>query len=441
MVQGIRDTLVDEEANPTQETHRPTHAGHLLVKKLGCIEGYDLYLGDKPYFGISRRAIIKTAARRSPGYQTKRRRLLEEARIASVFHHPNLAPLLDAGEDDEGTHLVFDHVDGTNLSRACSAMRVRNEAFPFELCAWITNEVLRGAGYAHLLRHDDGTSLRLVLRDLVPANVLVSTNGQIKLATFALPLVPHGDDARPHPDAAAYLAPERIARDRCDGRADVYAAGVLLFELLFGRACYHGHRTREVIQKVMHSGIPIALLAAEGVPEDLVEMVKRATARRPEDRYESAPAFARELSDWLERSDQSATPSTVARFFDRQGLFDEDAKPVKLREVLDHDATTRAISVKERHDTERCSMEAVFEKTLEQEEPIQETLSALILREEIIVDERSRLIPPLPPPASIMPMTIHPGINEPPRRAWIMALMIGASIGLAIASIIIVVGL
>jgi serine/threonine-protein kinase len=169
----------------------------------------------------------------------------------------------------------------------------------------------------------------------------------VKVATFACSLVAHGDEARPHPGDTAYLAPERIARNRYDARADVYSAGVLLFELLYGRACYSEHRAREVAAMVVHSGMPLEKLEREGVPKGLIEVVGRATERRPELRYQSASSMARDLLRWLEVAEHHATPSTVAKFFDRQSLFEEKAteKRISLVSVLDEDATAVDVEV------------------------------------------------------------------------------------------------
>jgi serine/threonine-protein kinase len=400
-VHGIQDTLEDFEAQPTVETVRPTFAAHQLVKKLGCYDGYELHLADKPYFGVSRPAIIKTAERRSPGYLLKRRRLVEEARIVTSFRHPSFVSLIDAVEDEHGTHLVFEHVEGTNLRRASAMLRDRNEALPFELCVFILTEVLRGLSYAHVLRDADGSALRLVLRDLVPVNVLVAKTGHVKLATFAFPLVQHTDEPR-HPDATAYLAPERISRHRYDARADVYSAGVLLLELLFGRAC--------------SAGMPLDQLTKEGVPHELIEAVSHATEMRPEDRYQSASAMARDLLKWLHGTEHHTTPSTVAKFFERQHLFD-DGDRVRLAEVLEEDATLEANVPEEPNDT----------------------LSALIISEQLEeVIEEIELTPapievPLPAPARpdeplsmiLVPSSLPPEL-QPERRVRMLGAVLSA---------------
>jgi eukaryotic-like serine/threonine-protein kinase len=294
-----------DDAVPTVETERPTHASHRLVKRIGSAEGFEFYLGDRSIQDEMRRAVIKTATKRVPGYVLRRKRMLEEARIEIAFRHPNFAALLDAAEDGHGTHLVYEYVQGTNLERACTLLRERNEALPFELCAWILNEVLRGASFAHLLSDEDGSAQCVVLNDLTPANVLVSSAGEIKLATFAMRLSPHADP-----------------------RSDVHAAGMLLFELLFGRQWERG------------GSIPIDLLLDDGVPQPLVDVVARATASNPKDRFPNAASMGRELTRWLETAAHHASAGTVAKFFMRQSLFDDtEVKVVPLRDVMDDEPT------------------------------------------------------------------------------------------------------
>jgi hypothetical protein len=134
---------------------------------------------------------------------------------------------------------------------------------------------------------------------------------------------------------------------------------VLLFELLFGRACYQDQRTREIVAKVIHTGLPLDELANEGVPEPLIEIVSRATDRRPEMRYRSGSAMVRELVRWLELAGHHTTPPTLAKFLEQQRLLEDGDPPaVRLSQMLDEDAT-----------------EAMA--------PPGDTLSALIIREDL----------------------------------------------------------
>jgi serine/threonine-protein kinase len=125
------------------------------------------------------------------------------------------------------------------------------------------------------------------------------------------------------------------------------------------------------------------------VPQSLIDVVARATERRPEDRYQSASSMARDLIRWQELAEHHASPSTVAKFFDRQGLFEEGEKRVPLRAVLEEDATAVDVELSRR--------------TIDQEEPPNDTLSALIIRED-----------PDPPEPDIGPPAREPTDPDPP---------------------------
>lgn len=305
----------------------PTMIGaYQVVGRLGGGAMAELYLAHKiSRYGFVRRAVVKRVKRSRPDFQQLQEMLLDEARATACFDHPNLVSLFDVGETDQGVYLALEYVEGSDLRRVNAKLRQRKEALPFELAVFITVEVLRGLHHAHTAKDQDGRLLEIVHRDVNPSNVLIARSGHIKLADFGVVRMRERVQQKTEPGLVkgkyAYLAPEYIAGEPCSIQTDVYAAGIMLFELLSGRECFSGKTAYEVMWKIVNKGVPMYRLEREGVPEDLQRIVQRATAMAPERRYQSAQDMANALEAWLMRSGRHATPWVLSVFFHRHGLL------------------------------------------------------------------------------------------------------------------------
>lgn len=314
-----------------------------VVARLGGGSMADLYLARKiSAFGFIRRAVIKQVKRSRPDYKQLQRMLLDEARATACFDHPNLISLFDVGENENGLYLALEYVEGTDLRRVNQKLRARKEALPFELAVYTASEVLRGLHHAHIAVGADGHPLDIVHRDVNPSNVLVATSGHVKLADFGVVRMRERIQQKTEPGLVkgkyAYLAPEYIAGEPCSVQTDIYAAGIMLFELLSGRECFSGNTAYEVMWKIVNKGVPMYRLGREGVPEDLQRIVQRATSMVPERRYTTAQDMANALEAWLMRSGRHATPWVLSVFFNRHELF-----PRRLEEVPTPQALQRSV--------------------------------------------------------------------------------------------------
>ncbi len=218
--------------------------------------------------------------------------LIEEARIASQLAHPNVVSVLDLDRDPEGRlFLVMELVDGRDLEALCEGERP-----PPGVAIFVVSEILRGLGYAHELPH--GAGIRgYVHRDLSPSNVLVSWEGAVKISDFGIAKALEGEGAhsgvvRGKP---AYMSPEQVNAEPLDGRSDLFAAGIILWELLTGEKLFSGV-PREAFARILFQDAPRPGQRTAGVPADLEAVVMRLLARDREDRYPTAEAAIADLS-------------------------------------------------------------------------------------------------------------------------------------------------
>ncbi|MCB9653438.1 MAG: protein kinase [Deltaproteobacteria bacterium] len=316
-------------------TPLPTMIGdYQLIARIGGGSMGDLYLAHKmsPY-GFVHRAVIKKVKRSRADYKSLQRMLLDEARATACFHHPNLVAIYDVGEYQDGIYLAIEYVAGTDLRRVNTRLRTRKEALPFEVAVYVVGEVLRGLHHAHTVKDFEGRPLDIIHRDVNPANVLISYHGHVKLVDFGVVRMRDRIQSATEPGLVkgkyAYLAPEYIAGEPCAVQTDVYAAGVMLFELLTGRECFAGDSAYEVMWKIVNRGVPLYRLEREGVPEDLVRIVERATHTVPERRYQTAQDLANALEAWLIRSRRHATAWVLSVFFTRHGLYPDPIEEIQ----------------------------------------------------------------------------------------------------------------
>jgi eukaryotic-like serine/threonine-protein kinase len=216
-------------------------------------------------------------------------RFIREAKSAARLSHPNVVAVYDQGADDGTVFLAMEHVAGRTLR---DLMREKGR-----LSARQTLEVMESVLAALGAAHHAG----IVHRDVKPENVLLADDGRIKVADFGLARAVSG--ATSHTSATgvlmgtvAYLSPEQVERGVADPRSDVYAAGILLFEMLTGAKPYDGETAIQVAYRHVHDDVPAPSSIVPGLPPALDALVARATSRDPDGRPGDARRFLAELA-------------------------------------------------------------------------------------------------------------------------------------------------
>lgn len=215
-------------------------------------------------------------------------RFEREARLAASLGHPGVVAMYDQGQDGDLVFLVMELVDGGTLR---DLIRERGP-LPVPVVLAVLDPLLDALAAAH--------AAGLVHRDVKPENVLISARGSVKIADFGLvravgsQTVATGDVIL---GTVAYLSPEQVATGVSDARTDVYAAGIVAFEMLTGRPPFEGDNPMSVAYQHVHSDVPAPSTRVDDVPAQLDELIVAATARNPDDRPRDASAFLAELRD------------------------------------------------------------------------------------------------------------------------------------------------
>ncbi|HSO32000.1 MAG TPA: serine/threonine-protein kinase [Labilithrix sp.] len=240
---------------------------------------------------------------------------MDEARIVARIRHPNVVPMADVVQSDKGLFLVMEYVHGESLSRLMRTARKNEEPIPPRIVAAVMCGVLLGLHAAHDTKGTDGTLLGVVHRDVSPQNIIVGSDGAARVLDFGIAKAAGRAQVTREGQIKgklAYMAPEQI-RGQVDRRTDVFAAAVVLWEMLAGRRLHGDSKDVDIVTRVVKGDFapPSQYVPALGPEVDAVVM--RALASDPKLRYATARDFALEL----ERTVGIASPSQVSEWVER----------------------------------------------------------------------------------------------------------------------------
>jgi serine/threonine protein kinase len=245
--------------------------------------------------GFSRKVAIKRVL---PGYSDNEqfaKMFVEEARISSQLVHPNIVSVLDFDRDPEGRlFLVMELVEGKDLDAL-----VGTGLLPYPVVIFVIGEVLRGLGYAHDLPVGN-ESRGVVHRDISPHNVLLSWSGAVKVSDFGIAKARAASEATASvfiKGKPAYMSPEQANGQPLDGRSDLFAVGIMLWEMLVGRRLFTGEDTRATLAAVLFGQVPRPRSLRADVPKDLERVTMKLLERDLSARYPTAEHALHELLD------------------------------------------------------------------------------------------------------------------------------------------------
>lgn len=231
------------------------------------------------------------------------RMFLDEARLSLHLSHANIVTVFDIGKSSSTYFIVMEYVEGINLKGILQEFSRRRMTFPVQLTVWIINEILKGLDYAHRLRDPEtGRLLGIVHRDISPPNILLSWNGEIKLTDFGLAKAStqlESTDPGVVKGKFSYLSPEAASGLEVDARADIFAVGILAYEMLTGRRLFLGESDYQTVQMVRAAEVPSITAQNPEVTPELEGIIRRALARDPNQRYQSASDLADDLLGFL----------------------------------------------------------------------------------------------------------------------------------------------
>ncbi|MDX2055583.1 MAG: serine/threonine-protein kinase [Polyangiaceae bacterium] len=240
---------------------------------------------------------------------------LDEARLSAHLSHSNCVQVFDIGVGDNTYFIVMEYVDGSDLKGIIEYQKKVGKLLPVEEACLICVRICEGLAYAHELRDSDGESMHIVHRDMSPPNVLLTRHGEVKIVDFGLA---KANSQLEHSEPGiikgkfSYLSPEAALGQEVDARTDIFAVGIILWELLSGRRLFLGDTDLETVRQVQAAKVPSIRQFNPNVSAELERVLAKSLAQDPAQRYASARELGADLNAVMFASGRSVSSFDLA---------------------------------------------------------------------------------------------------------------------------------
>jgi serine/threonine protein kinase len=311
----------------------------LLVDRVAVGGMAEVFAAVRPDEGPGRAYAIKRMLPTLAEHEDLVRMFLDEARLQVQLDHPGIVPVHELGRIHSRYYMAMDYVAGRDLRELLDHARAAGERLPVALAAHLAWRILDALDHAHRRRDAGGKDLRIVHRDVSPANVLVGFDGVPRMIDFGVAQAAVRRGSRPDVlrGKFGYMSPEMVRGLPVDRRSDVFAVGIVLHEVLTGARLFTGPSELAVMEKVRAADARPPSEANRSVPRGLDAVVLRALAREPEERF----SWASEMRDALLPFTRGAAPDdagplarAMATAFSGE-LRKEEGRRRRLRAALD----------------------------------------------------------------------------------------------------------
>ena len=255
-----------------------------------------------------------------PHYASNRsfvKMLIAEAKLCSALQHANIVQIFELGEVDENPYIAMEYVHGRDLLKLLSRRTKMGERLPIELCLFIVAEVCKGLAYAHDATDNRGNPLKIIHRDVSPSNVIISYNGEVKITDFGVAKASLEQEQQTRPGVLkgklGYMSPEQVTGRDFDHRSDIFSLGIILYEAITLKRLFLGKTDLDTLINIRDVRIEPKFKRHEYIPEAVKDILRKALAKDPAERYQSALEFHDAVTDFLFENRQRITNGDLAR--------------------------------------------------------------------------------------------------------------------------------
>jgi serine/threonine protein kinase len=259
----------------------------------------------------------------------------DEARIVAKLSHPNIVQIYDLGKSNDTYFIAMEYIPGRNFSSVAKKCKALNQTIPPIYLARCIAQICEGLHYAHTRQDMDGRQLGIVHRDVSPQNIIVSFSGTVKLVDFGIAKATTklaNTRAGVLKGKYAYMSPEQIRGEEIDARSDLFAVGIVLFELLCGRRPFEKDNSIQTLKAIVQERHPNPTELNSEIPDSLVLVIDKALAKRREDRYQTAQELQLALEDVVASSGQRCNSVNISEWM--HGLFADEIQKGKGSTVV-----------------------------------------------------------------------------------------------------------
>ncbi len=245
------------------------------------------------------------------------RMFVDEAKLTAYLTHANIVQIFDLGDIDGHLFIAMEYVQGKDLLDLLARSARRGIRIPPELALLVTMEMLKGLDYAHRANDARGKAMNIVHRDVSPSNILLSYDGQVKVGDFGIAksqMQTSHTEIGTQKGKTGYMSPEQVTGDRIDHRSDLFAASVILFEMLTMIRLFKAANDLDVMLKIRDADVEADLTRARRISPGLADIIRRGLAKDPRERFQTGAEYYEELRDFTHESKLKASSGALAAF-------------------------------------------------------------------------------------------------------------------------------
>jgi len=282
-----------------------------IIRHLASGGMAEIYLAD----GVGEKVVVKVISAERAQDQKFIQMFLDEARVASTLHHPNIASMIEVGRDGETYFFAMEYVEGETVRAVLERAVGAGARIPLAVCLRVIASVAAGLHHAHERKGGTGTQLQIVHRDVTPSNIMMGLDGSVKLLDFGIAQA-EGRAAETQSGTIkgkfAYMSPEQCRGKAVDRRTDVFALGIVMYELTTQRRAFRTDNDFDTMDRIVRGRFAKPSMLDPTYPRDLERIVLRAMAIEPADRYQTAAELGRALEELAAQQGTVATAEDVA---------------------------------------------------------------------------------------------------------------------------------
>lgn len=304
---------------PTAKGPLPTRLGRYeILERLATGGMAEIFLAtEHGVAGLERLVVVKRILPHLAVYESFVEMFLREARFAARLNHPNIVQIHELGQDGDSFFIAMEYIEGTSVRDLMAQAARADRPLPLAAALSVASQSAAGAHAAHELTDAQGRPLNLVHRDISPHNLMVTNAGHVKLLDFGiaktdLPVAEHTETGTLK-GKLAYLSPEQCRHEPLDRRSDIFALGIVLWEMLAGRRLFKRESELETLQAIVEAQVPSLRDLRDDVPRPVERVVTTALARDREHRHPTADALRRALLGAAEASGVNPSADGLAR--------------------------------------------------------------------------------------------------------------------------------
>lgn len=261
---------------------------------MGCVYEASQYGAE----GFIKRVAIKTIIQKHLDNPDFVSRFISEAKLVANLVHPNIVQIYQLGKFSEGYYFAMEYISGITCSELLSMHKSLGINTPIDYVAFIISRIARGLEYAHNFSGSDGVHLDIVHRDVCPKNIMITSEGEGKLADFGIAkarnFYPNNEEklllGKVH-----YMSPEQAMLEKTDARSDIFSLGIVFYELLTGVSPFKTDSAIASLSRVRMCALPPITEYRKDLPEELLIILGKMLAKEPEKRYSSADELGTDL--------------------------------------------------------------------------------------------------------------------------------------------------